>query len=296
MPGQVAVVTDSTASLPGDLAAQLGITVVPLLVQWGGQSRLEGVEVSGTEVAAALRAGHRVTTSRPAPAQFIAAYEHIAASGADRIVSVHLSGRLSGTVEAAEIAAAEMATRGVHVTVVDSGTIGMALGYGVIAAAELASQHAAGGSNVAQAARDVMARSRAAFYVDTLEHLRAGGRIGAVQSVVGTALAVKPLLTIRSGEIAVAEKVRTRKRALERLVQRAATLAEGISGGAVQGVDIAVHHLADAPAAQRVREALEAALGTQVRRSELSEVGSVIGAHVGPGLVAVVAAPVPATT
>jgi DegV family protein with EDD domain len=271
----VAVVTDSTAYLPEGLAAERGITVVPLQVTMGERHACEGVDLTPSEFAAWItRPGRRATTSQPTPAAFLEAYD---ACGASEIVAVHLSGALSGTVGAADAAGR---TSGRTVRVVDSRQTGMGLGFAALAAASVA---ASGGSldEVAAAASSAAASARTLFYVDTLEHLRRGGRIGAAAALVGTALSVKPLLHIADGAIAPLEKVRTASKAIARLEELAA--AEAGSGP----VDVAVHHLASADRADalaaRLRERLPA-----LRSLHVTEVGAVVGAHVGPGMLAVV--------
>ncbi len=278
--GRTAVVTDSTAYLPEGLALTRGVGVVPLQVVFGSTSGDEGVDVLPAQVAAALteRRG-TVTTSRPAPARFVEAY---LATGAESIVSVHLSGRLSGTVDAALIAAQEVAARGITVRVVDSQTIAMGLGFAVLAAAQAAAE-GADLATVEERAVSSAQRTKTYFYVDTLEFLRRGGRIGAAAALFGTALAVKPLLQVYEGQIAPLEKVRTVSKALARLEQ----LAVEQAGEAT--VDIAVHHLA----APERAEAMAARLRERVPglgELTLSEVGAVVGAHVGPGLLGVVIA------
>lgn len=231
----VAVVTDSTAYLPAELAGTYDLTVVPLTVVINGVDGLEGLEIQPSDVARAL-AGRRaqVSTSRPAPSQFAAAYKSLLEAGADGIVSIHLSAKLSGTHEAAELAAAEI---GPQVLVVDSGTTGMGLGFAALAAARAARE-----GHDLHAVRDEAAtrasRVSTLFYVDTLEFLRRGGRIGAAQALLGTALSVKPILHVVDGTIVVRDKVRTAGRALAKLVDFA---VEASGDGEV---DIAVHHLA----------------------------------------------------
>ncbi|GAC1610404.1 MAG: DegV family protein [Mycobacteriales bacterium] len=275
---KVAVVTDSTAYLPEGIADTHGIGVVPLHVVLGLRTGAEGVEVAPTEVAAALTERRvAVSTSRPTPTEFAAMYR---AAGSECIVSVHLSGALSGTVEAARLAADEVRAKGIEVRVVDAGTIAMGLGFAVIAATEAAT----GGADVeavASVASSAAARTMTLFYVDTLEHLRRGGRIGAAAALFGTALAVKPLLHVVDGHIAPLEKVRTASKALARLED----LAVGIAGD--QPVDIAVHHLAAAEKAHGLAERLRARL-PGLESLHVSEVGAVVGAHVGPGLLGVV--------
>ena len=275
---RVAVVTDSTAYLPDGVAEREGIGVVPLHVVLGRRTGVEGQDVSPADVAAALSERRvEVSTSRPTPAELARAYR---ATGATSVVSVHLSQHLSGTHDAAVLAAREVAGDGIDVRVVDSASIAMGSGFAVLAASARA---AAGGSaeEVEQAARAAAAGTTCLFYVDTLEHLRRGGRIGAASALLGTALAVKPLLHVVDGRIAPREKVRTSARALSRLVELA-LLAAGDGP-----VDVAVQHLAAperaASLAASLRERLPA-LGML----HVSEVGAVVGAHVGPGALAVV--------
>src|SRR5262245_14636305 len=139
MSGHVAVITDSTAYLPPGAAGEHGITVVPLQVVLGDQSLAEGVEVDSARLAKAFADDEPVTTSRPAPAAFVTSYRAAAAAGASGIVSLHLSGEISGTVDAARTAAREvLASDGLAVEVVDSRSLGMGLGYAVLTAASLA--------------------------------------------------------------------------------------------------------------------------------------------------------------
>lgn len=278
--GPVGVVTDSTCYLPAELVERHDIDVVPLQVVIGGVSYDEVAEASSDRVADALRRWVPVTTSRPGPAAFAEAYERAAARGCRGVVSVHLSSQMSGTVESARLAAKEAT---VPVEVVDSGSLGMGLGYAVLSAAFSA---AAGGSvtEVAAVAQGRAAASSAVFYVDTLEHLRRGGRIGAAAALVGSALAVKPLLHLVDGHIEPLEKVRTATKAIARLEE----VAVDRSGS--RPVDLAVHHLASAARA----EALAGRLRQRVPglgELHVSEVGAVVGAHVGPGMLAVVVSP-----
>ncbi|MGF1425986.1 DegV family protein [Kitasatospora sp. LaBMicrA B282] len=280
MPADLAIVTDSTAYLPQQAVDRQRISVVPLSVVLGDEVLAEGVEITPKDVAEALRAKERLTTSRPNPETFAAAYRAAAESGASGVVSIHLSAELSGTVEAARLAAAEAP---VPVRVVDSRLVGMALGYAVLAATDA---RAAGGDLAAVAAAAELRASGTAgfFYVDTLEHLRRGGRIGTARALLGSALAVKPLLHLAGGRIEPLEKVRTAARAIARLEELA------VERAGEQEVDITVHHLAAEdraePLAARLRERVPG-----VREVLLTEVGAVIGTHVGPGLLAVVVAP-----
>jgi DegV family protein with EDD domain len=278
------IVTDSTAYLPGGVVEQHGIEVVPLHVVVGGRDHVEGQDISAAQVAAALRDYTIVTTSRPTPQVFAETYQRLADEGATAIVSIHLSSQMSGTFEAAQLAAAEAP---VSVEVVDSETIGMAMGFAVVAAAE----SAAGGADVPAVLEVVRSRlgpSGVLFYVDTLEHLRRGGRIGAASALLGSALAIKPILAVRGGRIVPVEKVRTSSRAVARI--EAMVVEQVAKGGHV--VDIAVHHLD----AQDRAEQIAGQLRTMVPGSPevlVVELGAVVGAHVGPGTVAIAVSPHP---
>ncbi|CAN5880783.1 DegV family protein [soil metagenome] len=279
MAERVVIVTDSTAYLPTGLDVELGITVVPLHVVVNGRAGTEGVDVSPADVAQALaeRRG-TVSTSRPSPADFAATYHALLADGADGIVSVHLSSELSGTWDAARLAAAGCEPEAVRV--VDSRTTAMGLGFAVLAAAE-AAEAGTGLPEVERIAEQTVDRTTTLFYVDTLEYLRRGGRIGAAQKWLGTALAVKPILHVVAGRIVPLEKVRTAGKALARLEE----LAVSAAGDAE--VDVAVQHLAAADRAAGLADRLRAGL-PGLHRLYDSEVGAVVGAHAGPGLIGVV--------
>ncbi|MEU8870670.1 DegV family protein [Streptomyces javensis] len=280
MSRHVAIVTDSTAYLPQDAMERHRITAVPLTVVLGDRALEEGTEISARSLAQALQKRKPVTTSRPSPEMFAAAYRAAAEEGATGIVSLHLSAEFSGTYDAAVLAAQDAP---VPVRVVDSGMVAMALGFCALAAAETA--EGGGTLDEAVAAAEKRADSTAAyFYVDTLDYLRRGGRIGAAQALLGSALAVKPLLQLDEGRIELREKVRTASKAIARLeeivVERAGR----------SPVDIAVQHLAAgdraAALAERLRERVPGLAELYV-----SEVGAVIGAHTGPGLLGAVVSP-----
>lgn len=278
----VAVITDSTAYLPGELIEGYGIHVVPLYVVLAGHSGREGADVGPTEVARTLALrGQTVSTSRPTPGDFVATYRKALDDGADRLVSIHLSSELSGTWDAARLAASQV---GEHiVTVVDTRSAAMGAGFAVLAAARSAAA-GADAATVARTAQEIADATRTFFVVDTLEHLRRGGRIGAAAAVLGSALAVKPVLHVDDGRVVPLEKVRTSARALNRLVQRAVEAAG-------QGpVSVAVHHLAAAEKADRLAAEIRERL-PQLRELHVSELGAAIGAHVGPGAVGIVVAP-----
>lgn len=280
MSRHVAIVTDSTAYLPPQAMERHAIRAVPLTVVLGDRALEEGTEVSARSVAQALRSRTPVTTSRPSPEMFAATYREAAAAGATGIVSLHLSAEMSGTYDAAVLAAREAP---VPVRVVDTGMVAMALGFCALTAAETA--EAGGTLDEAVAAAEKRAEGTTAyFYVDTLDYLRRGGRIGAAQALLGSALAVKPLLRLGGGRIEPLEKVRTASKAIARLEE---IVVERAAAGPV---DIAVHHLAAAERAEALADRLRRRV-PGLAELLVSEVGAVIGAHTGPGLLGVVLSP-----
>ncbi len=270
--------TDSTSCLPADLVAGRRIDVVRLRVTLGDRTGVDGVDVTSDDLVRAMRDKVAVSTSRPSPAEFAVTYRRLLDGGASHVVSVHLSAALSGTWESAVLAAQDF-PHGV-VRVVDSRSTAMALGYSVLAAAARA---AVGGSaaQVQEAATDTVDRTRTLFYVDTLEYLRRGGRIGPAAAFLGTTLAMKPLLQLVEGQIVALEKVRTSSKALARLVE----LTRRTAGSGP--VDLAVHHVAAAERAAAIADQLRTTL-PMLGEFHLSELSPVVGAHLGPGVLGTV--------
>lgn len=279
MAGRVGLVTDSTSSIPAAVAAQWGVTVVPTRVRIGEHVRAEH-NVPTELLVRALEENRDVSTSAPDPAGFLWAYQDLAARGVDEVVSVHVSSRQSETYEVARHAAARSR---VPVHVVDSGTVGMSLGYAVLAAARVAG---AGGGP--RRVMDALARrlegSSELIYVDTLEYLRRGGKIGAATAFLGSALSLKPLLTMINGQIAPLERVLGGDRALRRLVDAAVRKADG------RQVDVAIEHFGADERAGAVLARLRSRL-PEVREVTVTEVSSSIGVHVGPGAVGITISP-----
>jgi DegV family protein with EDD domain len=274
----VAIVSDSTGYLTQELTPP-GLTIVPVAIILEGTSYDEGTEISVTEVADALRRKAAVSTSRPAPARFGEEYARLAEQGYDHIVSVHLSGDMSGTYDAARIAAREAS---VPVSVVDSRTVGTALGFAARSAAQVV---AAGGSaeEAAAAATRRAASSRTWIVVDSLDQLRRGGRIGAAQALLGNALMVKPILQIADGMISPLEKQRTMGRAIARMAEIACEYAGSVPA------DVVVQHCAAPERADDLAGALRDAL--PAADVHVVEVGAVISAHVGLGTISVAVCP-----
>jgi len=270
----VAVVTDSTTSLPPQLIERWGIEQVSLYVGWGGDHRPER-EYDLDEFYARLRDSDELpSTSQPSVGDFLARYEPLAEAGRD-IVSIHIASGLSGTYESAREAARVIEDKGHRgrVEVVDGQTGAGGLGCMVLGAAEAAAQGQTL-EQVAAAARRTREGLEMWFCLDTLEYLRRGGRIGAAQALVGSALKIKPILTFGS-EIVPVGRVRTKKRALERMVAYLHELHErGASGWIVQ------HAQLPGDAAALVAEG-EAIFGSEP--IFCTQVGAVLGAHLGSG-------------
>ena len=278
----VCVVSDTTHYLPHPAREAAGLQTVSLYVNFDPEQPRHERESELTDVAdfyARLRAGTGVpTTSQPSIGDFLAVYEPLLADGRD-IVSVHISGGISGTVESARQAAAQAlaAAPGRRIEVVDSRTAAAGLGLAALATARAA---AAGldVDAVAARARDAVESVRIWFALDTLEFVRRGGRIGAAQAFLGGALKVKPVLTIRD-EVQPVDRVRTSSRAFERLARCLEEMREAGAGA------YAVQHIQSAEAADRL-----AGRGREIfgRAPEfVSEVGPVIGTYAGPGMLGV---------
>ncbi|MEN3536600.1 DegV family protein [Microbispora sp. ZYX-F-249] len=281
MSPSVAVVTDSTAYLGAEATGRWNITVVPVQVLLGDREIDDVTPFDAGLLTHALKDRSPIVTSRPAPERFADAYRRAAANGAAAIVSVHLSGALSGTADSARLAARESS---VPVEVVDSGSVAMGLGFAVLAAARAATAGAPA-AEVAGVARRRAAATSTFFYVETLDYLRHGGRIGRVTNLLGSALSIKPLLRMADGEIGVLEKVRTASRALARLEDLT------VEAAGDRPVDVAVQHLMAAERAEALTKELTARLPRLVRLW-VAEIGPVLGAHVGPGMLGVTVAPV----
>lgn len=284
VPVRTAVVTDSGAALPAQwLAGPVGdgvLTVVPMPVMVGAEIYGEGEDDILDTIAVALAAGTPVKTSRPSPGQFEQAYRSAERRGFDAVVSVHISGGLSGTADAARLAAAKV---GIPVEVVDSQTVGMAQGMAVQAAVKAA----AAGSDaaaVAAAARAQAGQTRVYFYVPSLEQLRRGGRIGAAASLLGTMLAIKPILAVDGGRIVPLEKVRSAARAIARLEEIVAADAAARPG---QTVRLAVHHFGNPAEAESLAARLAKAL-PDCPPAQISSLPAVLAAHAGLGVLAVI--------
>ena len=279
--GRVAVVTDSTSYLPGEMLERQGIVVVPLYVVFGGDRTVPEVEI--TDYPAffdELRTAETLpTTSQPSVGDFASAYEPLLADGRD-IVSIHISGALSGTPEAARQAADSLerdGKGGERVRVIDSETAAGGLGLLALVAA-VAAERGADADEVAGVVGAARAELKMWFAIDTLEFLRRGGRIGAASAWIGSTLRVKPILTLE-GEMKPVERVRTSSRMLDRLVEYARQRHDsGADGWAAQHIN-----------AQDQCDLLVERCSEIFGRPPImvSEIGPVVSAHTGPGLLGV---------
>jgi len=270
---KVAIVTDSTANLPARLAEQLGIRVVPLSINFQDQSYRDGVDVTPSEVYRLLRANKQIpTTSAPSLGDFLRVYE-AAVQDASSIVSIHPSVQLSATHQVAMTASHVMTD--VPIRVIDSQTGGMAHGFAVLEAARAAASGANPDEIVACTMR-VAARAQLLFTIDTLEYLHRGGRIGAAAALLGNALQIRPVLHIVNGHVDALAQVRTKARAVDRIVGHMAQSAGG------RPLHVAVFH-ADVPQeAEELRRRL--ADGFECVELFVTEFTPVMGAHTGPGV------------
>jgi DegV family protein with EDD domain len=281
----VAVVTDSTSYLPPELIERHGIKVVPLYVVFGGDRIVPEVEI--TDYPAffeELRTAEKLpTTSQPSVGDFTATFEPLLAAGQE-IVSVHISGGLSGTPEAAR-QAKEALTRdgkgGEGIEVVDSTTAAGGLGFMVLAAAK-AARDGASAKEVAQHVAEARRELRLWFGIDTLEFLKRGGRIGAASAWIGSTLKVKPILTVEN-EMTPIERVRTSSRMFERLVDYARSCADS-------GIDAwSAQHINAPDLCAELVERCSEIYGKEP--TIVSEIGPVLSAHTGPGLLGTGAVP-----
>jgi DegV family protein with EDD domain len=275
-----AVVADTTSYLPPELIASQGIHLVSLYVGIGGDQERESEVADLQGFYERLRAsGEAVTTSQPSVGDFIAVYEPLLADG-NEIVSIHLSAGISGTYESAMQARERLTAEGKggeRIVVIDSRSACGGMGLMILAAAR-AAQQGASAAEAAERAEVLRRELKIWFAVDTLDYLRRGGRIGAARAWIGTTLKIKPILTLEE-EITPIERVRTRSRAFERLLGYARQRHE-------DGADAwVVQHVQDPENAQRLVEACRPIYGCDPAFT--SEIGPVIGAHVGPGLLGV---------
>lgn len=274
---RVAVLTDSTAYIPDPILKQYNIFTIPLFVVWNGQSLRDGVDITPQEFYQRLATAKTMpTTSQPSAQDMKDAFQNLLDQGYD-VLGIFISSKLSGTVQSAHQALEMMPQAASRIAVVDSLSTAMAMGFQVVQAAR-AAQQGASLTECQQAALTAQANSSVYFVVDTLEFLHRGGRIGGAQTLLGTALNIKPLLELRAGRIEAVEKIRTKSKAIERMIE---LTAERVAGRTPVRL-AAVHANAEAEA-QALLEAAAAKMNPV--ETFFASVSPVIGVHTGPGVV-----------
>ncbi len=273
----VKIVTDSTCDLPRELVEQLEITVVPLTVFFGDEALLDGVDIDSKAFYDRLQTSAILPrTSQPSVDLFQVAYEELGRE-TNEVVSIHLSSKLSGTLNAASVAR-EVVAHSVHVDLIDSYSVGLGLGLIVLEAAT-AAKAGASLAEVVAVARRAMDRVSVHVAVDTLEFLQRGGRIGRARSLLGSVLSIKPILKVEDGEVAPFERVRTRSKAVERIFQIASNMPRA------KAMFIAAS--GDTTTAEELIERLRPLLPhTDIR---LGQLGPAVGVYTGPNALGVAA-------
>jgi DegV family protein with EDD domain len=277
---KVAVVTDSTGYIPSALLRNLPIQVLPLQVIWGNQVYLDGVDIQPDEFYTRLSTAKVMpSTSQATPAQFMEAYKKLLEEGYD-ILTITISSKLSGTMDSA--IQAKNSFPGAHIELFDSLSSGMALGFQALAAARSAAEGATLKEclSVAEQARQ---NSGVIFVVDTLEFLRRGGRIGGAAAFLGQTLNIKPILELRDGRIEAIEKVRTRVKAVNRLLE----LVENRIGKHTPIRLSTLHANAEQDALDLLEKIRQRYNMADVSEAVCTSVSPVIGTHTGPGALAI---------
>lgn len=278
---RVAVVTDSTAGIPPQLAQRMGIKIVQMQLRIGDEVH-EEARVPNSDVIATMQSQTTPVSTMPAhEGALYWAYQDAVAAGMDAVVAIHTSSKLSKTYEIALDTAEQMR---IPVHVMDSASCGMSIGYAVLAAAEAANA-GANARQVVTAAHRRLTTSTQMIYVDSLEYLRRAGRIGAAAALVGTALSLKPVLTVADGQVTPLDRGFGTARALRKMLDTAVTLAGD------QMVDIGVEHFGAPEAAASLLERLRRRV-PKYRNCLLTEVSSIVGVNTGPGSLGIAVSPV----
>lgn len=271
---EVKVVTDSASDIPPAIARDLGITVVPCNVHFGERTYRDGVDLTSEEFFAKLASSPVMpTTSQPSVGLFEETYRRLAEE-TNQIISINLPAKLSATLNSARLAAQSLPE--VEIAIVDSTQVCMAQGWLAIIAAQ-AARRGMGLAEIVALVEDTIPRLRLIAFLDTLEYLRKGGRIGQASALLGTLLKVKPLIQVLDGEALPLENVRTRQKALRRLVE--------IVGDLGPLEEVAVMHASAPATAQQLVEMLAPIYPSD--RILIGQVGAILGTHAGPGAVGV---------
>jgi DegV family protein with EDD domain len=277
MAGKIAIVTDSTAYIPKELCEKYKLTITPQVLIWGEQSFRDGVDIQPDEFYARLKTEKVMpTTSQVPPATMKSTFESLVDKGFD-VLGIFISAKLSGTIQSAMQAKEMMGKAGEKVTYIDSLTTAMAMGFQVLTVAEAVSDGATFKEAVTLAEK-ARAQTGVYFAVDTLEFLHRGGRIGGAQRFLGTALNMKPVLAVEDGQVEAIERIRTKNKALDRVLELVKEQTQGKSN-----IRLATIHAA---AEGEARELLERASSElNAVESILTTVSPVVGTHAGPGTV-----------
>ena len=273
----IRIVTDSTADLPTEAARELGITVVPLTVFFGDEAYLDGVELDSAGFYRKLAASRDLPrTSQPAPAAFQETFQRLIDEGAEGILSIHLSSKLSGTYQSACTGRDSLpeSARQIPIEIIDSLSISAGMNYAIEQAARLAHE-GKGLQEITAYVEDVLSRSKILAVLDTLEYVRRGGRIGAASALLGNMLSFKPIVSLKDGEVVPLERPRTRAKAYARVAQ---ILSEA---GNIEHVSIAQ---SNDEVGKQLGEALKSVYTGEV---PVYPLGAVLGAHTGPGTAAI---------
>jgi fatty acid kinase fatty acid binding subunit len=274
----VHIVTDSTADLTPDEATALGVTIVPLTVFFGDEAFLDGIELDSASFYDKLqKAKDLPRTSQPSPESFRETYTRLIEEGADGIISVHLSSKLSGTYQSACTARDMMPeeVRTVPIEVIDSLSVSGGMALPIRKAADEAKQGLSL-EEIKDHLIERLSRTRILAVLDTLEYVKRGGRIGAARALLGNMLSVKPIVTLKAGEVVPVEQPRTRSKAYARVAQ--------ITSELLPLEDIVIAE-SNADVGEQLAAALKTVYPEPIRHYNL---GAVLGAHTGPGTVAVV--------
>ncbi len=273
----VRIVTDSTADIPQEQADALGIVVVPLTVFFGDDAYLDGVELDNAGFYRKLATSKDLPrTSQPSPASFQEAYTHLIEEGADGILSVHLSSKLSGTYQSARTARDTLPenVKKVPIEVIDSLSISVGMSRAILQAA-MEARDGLKLEEIKAHLLDQLARTRILAVLDTLEFVKRGGRIGGARAMLGNMLSVKPIISLKEGEVVPVEQPRTRSKAYARIAELLATTGN-------------VEYVAIAESSEEVGQQLAQAIKTTYKGElPIYRLGAVLGTHTGPGTAAI---------
>ena len=273
---RIALVTDSSVNVPADVQEECGMHVVPLSTIFNGEIYRDGIDITPTRFYELLRAASELpTTSQPSAGDFVEVYSRLSQE-ADAIVSIHLSELLSGTIKSA-LSAREL-VKDIPIEIIDSRSVSLGLGF-VVTAAARAIQEGRSLPEVVAAVEQLIPKTNIIFVVDTLKYLHMGGRIGGASAMLGSALKIKPLLHIHEGEVSPLERVRSKSRATERMLEIMAERLQADDGDGVLRAAV-VHADREDEASELLKQALSR---FQPAESYLTDLTPAVGTHVGPG-------------